>query len=40
MKNIGQKIRARQNWLKIYEQKGSVTKIALRCGIARTTLTR
>lgn len=34
------KIRARQNWLRIYEQTGSVTKTALRCGIARTTLYR
>lgn len=35
-----QKIRARQNWLRIYEQTDSVTKTALRCGIARTTLYR
>lgn len=35
-----QKIRARQNWLRIYEQTGSVNKTALRCSIARTTLYR
>lgn len=35
-----QKIRACQNWLRIYEQTGSVTKTALRCGIARTTVYR
>lgn len=34
------KIKARQSWLRIYEQPGSVTKTALRCGIARTTLYR
>lgn len=31
---------ARRNWLKIYEETGSVTKTALRCGIARSTLYR
>ncbi|WP_183309108.1 helix-turn-helix domain-containing protein, partial [Dysgonomonas hofstadii] len=40
MKNMERKIRARQNWLRIYEQTGSVTKTALRYGIARTTLYR
>jgi transposase len=31
---------ARCKWLKIYEETGSATKTALRCGIARSTLYR
>lgn len=30
----------RQKWLELYVETGSVTKTALRCGIARTTLYR
>ena len=30
----------RQKWLEIYAETGSVTKTALRCGIARSTLYR
>ena len=30
----------RQKWLEIYSETGSVTKTALRCGIARSTLYR
>ncbi|PSD44251.1 hypothetical protein C7E23_03450 [Elizabethkingia anophelis] len=35
-----QQIKARKDWLKIYLEWGSVTKTALRCGIARSTLHR
>ncbi|WP_411897490.1 IS481 family transposase [Elizabethkingia occulta] len=35
-----QQIKARKDWLKIYLELGSVTKTALRCGIARSTLHR
>ncbi|MCD8176559.1 MAG: IS481 family transposase [Tannerellaceae bacterium] len=37
---MGRQIRARQNWLKTYEKLGSISKAALRCGIARSTLYR
>ena len=40
MKEDTRKIRMRQKWLKIYSETGSVTKTALRCGIARSTLYR
>ena len=40
MNNSKRKIIARRNWLKIYQETGSVTKAALRCGIARSTLYR
>ena len=33
-------IRMRQKWLELYAETGSVTKSALRCGIARSTLYR
>ncbi|MCL1655466.1 IS481 family transposase [Elizabethkingia miricola] len=33
-------VKARKDWLKIYLESGSVTKTALRCGIARSTLHR
>ena len=33
-------IRMRQKWLELYVETGSVTKTALRCGIARSTLYR
>lgn len=33
-------IRMRQKWLELYAETGSVTKTALRCGIARSTLYR
>ena len=34
------KIKARESWIKSYEQLGSVTKAAKRCGIPRSTLYR
>uniref|UniRef100_UPI00359FF371 helix-turn-helix domain-containing protein n=1 Tax=Prevotella heparinolytica TaxID=28113 RepID=UPI00359FF371 len=34
------KIRMRQKWLEIYAETGSVTRTALRCGVARSTLYR
>ncbi len=34
------KQKAREKWLKIYEETGSVTATCNRCGIARTTLYR
>lgn len=34
------KIQRRSKWLKIYAETSSVTKTALRCGIARSTLYR
>ncbi len=40
MDNMTRKIIARRNWLKIYQETGSITKTALRCGIARSTLYR
>lgn len=40
MKEDIRKIRMRQKWLGIYAETGSVTKTALRCGIARSTLYR
>ena len=40
MDNAERKIIARRNWLRIYNETGSVTKTALRCGIARSTLYR
>ena len=40
MKEDIRKIRMRQKWLGIYTETGSVTKTALRCGIARSTLYR
>lgn len=35
-----QQVKARKAWLKIYLESRSVTKPALRCGIARSTLHR
>jgi len=35
-----QQVKARKDWLKIYLESRSVTKTALRCGIARSTLHR
>lgn len=40
MKEDIRKIRMRQKWLELYAETGSVTKTALRCGIARSTLYR
>ena len=40
MDEQARKVRAREKWLKIYEETQSVTKTALRCGIARSTLYR
>lgn len=40
MKQSERNIKASQKWLHTYEQLGSVTKAALRCGISRSTLYR
>jgi len=40
MKDKERQIRARKNWLKMYQELGSVSKAALRCGIARSTMHR
>ena len=40
MKQAKRNIKARQKWLQIYEQLGSVTKASIRCGISRSTLYR
>lgn len=32
--------RTRQKWIQVYEQLGSITKTAIRCGISRPTLYR
>ena len=40
MKEDIRKIRMHQKWLELYAETGSVTKTALRCGIARSTLYR
>ena len=40
MKEDIRKIRMRRKWLELYAETGSVTKTALRCGIARSTLYR
>lgn len=40
MNSSKRKIVARKNWIKIYQEVGSVTKAALRCGIPRSTLYR
>ena len=40
MKEDIRKIRMRQKWLELYAETGSVTKTALRCGVARSTLYR
>lgn len=34
------KVKARENWLKVYDELGSVTKASLRLGVARSTLYR
>lgn len=40
MKNTARNIKARQKWLQIYEELGSVTKASIKCGISRSTLYR
>jgi transposase len=40
MNSKKRKITARRNWINIYEELGSVSKAALRCGISRSTLYR
>jgi transposase InsO family protein len=40
MNSKKRKITARRNWIKIYEELGSVSKAARRCGIPRSTLYR
>jgi transposase len=40
MNSKERKIIARKNWMKIYEELGSVSKAARRCGVPRSTLYR
>ncbi len=40
MKKQEQKKKARADWIKVYQQLGSISKAARRCGIARSTLQR
>lgn len=40
MNSINRKITARKNWIRIYEELGSVSRAARRCGIPRSTLYR
>jgi hypothetical protein len=40
MKNKERNIKARQKWLQIYEELGSVTTASIKCGISRSTLYR
>jgi len=40
MKDNERQIRARKKWLQVYQELGSVSKAALRCGVARSTLHR
>lgn len=40
MKKQEQKQKARADWIKVYQQLGSISKAARRCGIARSTLQR
>ena len=40
MKDNERQLRARKNWLKVYQYVGSVSKAALRCGVARSTMYR
>lgn len=40
MNETGKKTRAKENWLKTYEDLGSITKVSLKPGISRSTLYR
>lgn len=40
MKDKERQIRTRKNWLRVYQELGSVSKAALRCGVARSTMHR
>lgn len=40
MNTQAQLIKARESWLKVYQDLGSITKADRRCGIARSTLYR
>jgi len=40
MKQSERNARTRQKWIQVYEQLGSITKTAIRCGISRSTLYR
>lgn len=40
MKDKKRQIRTRKNWLRVYQELGSVSKAALRCGVARSTMHR
>lgn len=40
MKDKERQIRTRENWLRVYQELGSVSKAALRCGVARSTMHR
>lgn len=40
MKEDERQIKTRKKWLQVYHELGSVSKAALRCGVARSTLHR
>ena len=40
MNSKNRKLKARENWIKLYKELGSVSKAAKRCGIPRSTLYR
>lgn len=40
MRQVDQKQKAREGWIRTYEQLGSISKAARKCGIARSTLQR
>lgn len=40
MKAYNRQIKARENWIKCYQELGSVSKAALKCGVPRSTLYR
>jgi len=40
MNSKNRKLKARENWIKLYKELGSVSKAARRCGIPRSTLYR
>lgn len=40
MKEDERQIKTRKKWLQVYHELGSVSKVALRCGVARSTLHR
>lgn len=40
MEKLDQKQKIRESWIRVYEQTGSISKAARKCGIARSTLQR